>query len=196
MQRKVEIPAVGIWPALRAAILPLAKKYRAEAVALIAAAGPRQRPATVAKGRGVPVGEQTAHRISDAESLESLLENLAILAVEPGGTIARECFPAGYLLQFYIVAPNLTLAVLQTARAVWFKKSKAQFLWRWLASNEGIRALPHQPPKSVWELSDKELLTACEAAHPAKQVRLADVQKARTKLAKDILNGRRLKAHW
>lgn len=187
-QQRTEIPVVGIWPALRWKILPLVKQHRRDAAALVKAAGPRTRTCNIS----VPNPRRWTERVPDDEVLETMLSDLTLVAVEPTGTIVRNCIPPGFLFQCYAVAPELTISVLNAARKIWFKDSAASRLWRWLASNEGIRPLPHKPSVSVWECTDCELATGYEHAtgNPAE---VDDVLKARKKLAGDISRGMKLR---
>lgn len=191
-QKRIEVAAVGIWSALRSSILPLAKKHPVEAAKLVKAAGPRESQIT----SFVPERSVRFEPVPESGVLNHLLELLTYLAVEPDGQIARRCIPPAFLLGCYTHAPELTLAVLRKARAVWFKPSKAQRIWRLLASSPGFQPLPHQPAKTVWYLTDKELMTAMERLPDMEGTTESDVEKARKKLTRDIEAGKRLLANW
>ncbi len=188
-QKRTEIPEIGIWPALRGAVLSLVKGHRAEANALVKAAGSRTRTVSIF----IPKPQCWTEPVPDHEVLESLLSDLALIAVEPTGKLVREVVPQATLFKFYANAPDLTLAVLVKARAIWFKDSKATRLWRWLASNEGIQPLPHKPRVSVWECTDCQLATGYELATD-EPVSPFQVEKARKRLAADIKRGKRMAA--
>ena len=187
MQRRVEIPVVGVWPALRHVVLPLVHEHRAEAGALLKAAGPQTRTCETYR----PKRSTRIEPVPSGEVIDDLLAMLARLAVAPQGNLVRSTTPPSLLFDRFAVAPNLTLAVLTKARKAWFKSGKAAGLWRWLASNEGVQPLAHQAKRTVWECTDGELALGYETA-TAEPVEPCDAEKARKKLAADIRKGEKL----
>ncbi len=176
---KTEVPCVGIWPALKSSIFPLAKAHREDAAALVKLAGPRVR-ISYPSGKSEPVPSM--------EVLDSMLMLLTMTAVEPGGKMA----PKDFLLACYEAAPNLTLALLVKVRKKWFKQSKAAKLWRWMASTGGFRTDAHKVKLfSVWDCADCDLVRAYELAHKGEAVEVDDVMKARRSLASAVRAGER-----
>lgn len=182
-QNKKRIQTYGTgWAALRADIVPLAKKHPREAKALIKAVGPKIR--TNYRKRGV-----TTSAVPSREVLETQLRRLTEIAINPNGFFVRAAIPESTLFQHFAVAPELTLEVIKKARKIWFKDSEATRIWRWLAN--GKLGAGHSP-------TDDELTTAYIRQRPESadlrdlksvQRLTAKIVKARAKLVADIFRG-------
>jgi hypothetical protein len=193
-QQRIEIPSVGIWPALRGKILPLVRRHRGEALALVKAAGPRTRTRKIYRKKLKSLTRST-EQVPDNEVIESLLRLLTQIAVQPTGATVQNTIKPSFLFECYTVAPELTLAAIQHARAVWFKDSKATRLWRWMAMGEGVRRKREGKWKwvSVWECTDCELATGYEAA-TTEEVSPLQAEKARKELVADVELGKKIAA--
>lgn len=171
-QIKQEIPvAGGAWPALKADVLAVVKLHRQDAEKIVK--GCRPRVVTTYNARGVTEKQATA-----AAVLESILERLVDIAVDPNSLIVKTTIKPDFLFGCFAVAPELTLAVITGARRTWFKgDSKTRRLYRWLVFHTG------------WQMQDGEIALAYERSAGGCRVSIDDVKKSRAQLHRDILRG-------
>jgi len=188
-QKRIEIPAVGIWPILAAEVLAvaLAKEHCGD-VRRVLAATPLER-VTHRGGKRV-----TLRACTPEETLEAILQTLAFIAVAPAAPIAEttQIVQEDFLFRCYHNAPDLTLAVLAAARKFWFKQSKARQLEILMARGNPIKYRAAKKPLCVWDCQDGEIAAAFDLATKGKNsASSGDVTKARKSAAATIKRGER-----